>query len=159
MYPTNFYPAQMVPPYCPLAYPPAPYVYDNDLDESHEDNLYRNDEEDAVPVMAGQNTPEPQEDDSRQFPPIPGQVGPGAPGGFGPGPSGQFYPGYPGYPGFPGFPGFPGQFPTLRPAEIARLIEASDPEILRLMLSYRIPLAEARRLITRIVRETLRYCR
>lgn len=60
----------------------------------------------------------------------------------------------------PGMPpvAMPGQY-TFNPAEILRLIEMNNPEIIRTMMAYGVPLDTARRIVMMIIRLVLRYHR
>ena len=104
-------------------------------------NMYRSDEETAAEEKT---TEEVQNNgEARQYP---GALN--MPGGAGiPQTGGGQKPGMP-----------PGQF-TGNPAEIMRLIELNQPDVMRAMMAGGIPYQNARRIVMRIIGITLRYCR
>jgi hypothetical protein len=140
-------------------YPAAPSPYQYGYPESKtapEGNDFRSDGEnlDSVEEKVEENIEEKaEENENRQEPgEMSPQFFPGGPGFPGPG-----LPGGPG-PGFPGGPGFAGPFmPNAN--QILRYIEVFEPEIIRTMRSFGMPLTTARQLTRRIIRTTLRFCR
>lgn len=126
----------MYQPYCPFLTGNCMYNYHD---------MYRSEEDDDAVEALNPDTGEYNEEVQRQ-PDGPGLSGQGFPG-----------PGHPG-PGPGGAPGFPGHYPQ-NPSQILRLIEYNDPEILRTMTLYGIPLPTARNIIRRIIVTTLRFCR
>lgn len=140
-------------PFFPMGYPPQypmPYMMNygypfapgvEELEEEEHEHKHHRNEEDGEERLEEETIEDA--DDYRM-------AGPAVP---------PFAPGHPGPavpPHVPVHPG-PGQFTT--PEGILRYVELYQPDIIRTMVSRGIPIAEARRIVRRIIAITLRFCR